>query len=84
MELRRLRGASYLLTFTRSALIGNCFATAALAENHLAKLGRGRTARSNVYARSRVTCCFFPADTFCGYSPLAGLVWSRGLADSSC
>ena len=49
-----------------------------------ARSARGRTARSNVYARSRVTCCFFPAGTSCGYSPLAGLVWSRGLADSSC
>ena len=84
MELRRVRGAPSLLTSTESALIGKSFATAALAGNHRARSAHVRTARSNVYVRSRVTCCFFPADTSCGYSPLAGSVSSRVLGDTSC
>jgi broad specificity phosphatase PhoE len=63
--------------------IGKCFATAARAGNHRARSARGRTGRSNVYARSKVMCCFFPAVTSCACSPLAGSAWSRAPANSS-
>ena len=47
-------------------------------------VGARRTVRSNVFARSRVTFCFFPAAISCGCSLPVGLVSSQLLADSFC